>query len=811
MRAAATAQTGAPCAAAQKLPTLKGESMLFSEKFYKATNEYNTFEKHVRAPYIRKSYLLHGVSAAEVSVGATGFYDVFVNGKRITKGLLAPYIANPDHAVYYDRYDVTRYLSEGENVFGLILGNGMQNCPGGRVWDFDVAKFRGAPSFAFSLTVRYDDGSEKVFEADDSFRTAPSPILFDDLRSGCFYDANLEQPGWNLPGFDAAGWDPVLQAETPRGEPAECLADPVMITEEKPPVKVYEGVLSTDFDNRGNMRLETQYQFGYRGRKGIVYDFGVNTAGIIRLKIDGKKGQKLFIQLCEHEKTNGEISNKSIGSFYPDGYCQTVYYICKGEKEETFEPPFTYFGFRFAVVYGLEPDQAKPETLTMLVANSDLKQRADYECSDETMNHLRDMARRSDLANFYYFPTDCPHREKNGWTGDAAVSAERTVLMFTPEKCYLEWLANICRAQTQRGNIPCIIPTGGWGYGWGSGPAWDNVLTELCWQMYRIRGDLSGAKLCSEAMLRYLSLIYQHRRPDGLVDEGLGDWLQPGKGAGGFNAPVELTSSIMCMYIAWKSARLYEALGLEPHREFADTVCREFRAAIRASQIDFAAMTARARCQTAQAMCIYYNVFDEAEKPLAFRALREMIEEKDGHFSTGMLGVRVIFHVLSDFGEGALAYRMITREDWPSYGSMIKQGLTALGEDFIPPEQWDDPNSLNHHFMGDISNWFLQRVAGIRVNPRLTGPDAIDITPDFLPQLSYAKAHYDAPAGKVGVHWYRENDAVRLSVECPDAVKGYIELPRGYAFDDREHCEDGLHGATRIPLKAGKWKAVSVR
>ena len=784
--------------------------MILSERFFKATDELNTFEKHVNAPYVRRCYDLTGAVKAEVSVGATGFYDLFVNGKRITKGLLAPYISNPDHAVYYDRYDVTDLLMNGDNAFGLILGNGMQNCPGGRVWDFDIARFRGAPSFAFALTATFADGREAIFEADESFRCAPSPILFDDLRAGCFYDANLEQPGWNKAGFDDSSWGFVKKAETPRGEYVERKADPIVVTAERAPVKVYEGVLAKDFDNRGNMRLDTQYKFDIRGKKGIVYDFGVNVAGILRLKIDGKKGQRILIQCCEHQKTDGEISNKSIGSFYPDGYCQTVLYTCKGEKNEVFEPSFTYMGYRFAVVFGLEPDQVKPETLTMLVANSDLKQRADYECSDETMNTLRDMARRSDLANFYYFPTDCPHREKNGWTGDAAVSAERMVMMYTPEKSYLEWLSNICMAQRLQGDIPGVVPTGGWGYAWGDGPAWDNVLSEIPWQMYRLRGDLSAAMLCRESLLRYLSWIWQARRPDGLVDLGLGDWLQPGKGAGGHIVPNELTSSIMSMYIAWKSARMFEALGLEPHRVFADGMAKEFRDAIRRTQIDYYTMTARARCQTAQAMCIYYNVFDEAEKPAACRSLVEMIHEKDDHFDTGMLGVRVIFHVLSDCGEGALAFRMITREDWPSYGSMIRQGLTSLSEDFLPEEEWDNPNSLNHHFMGDISNWFLQRVAGIRVNPRLTGQDEIDITPDFIPALTYANACYDAPTGTVSVDWRREGEFVSLKIVCPEAVTGYIELPRGYVFYDQENCEDGLHGSKRARLKAGVWKAKKI-
>ena len=775
--------------------------MDFPEHFFKATQELNTFERHVNAPYVRKCFDLIGAVKAEVTVGATGFYELFVNGKKLTKGLLAPYISNPDHAVYFDRYDVTEHLLNGRNAFGLILGNGMQNCPGGRVWDFDIARFRGAPSFAFALTVTYDNGTVQTLEADETFRCAPSPILFDDLRAGCFYDARLEQPGWSLSRFDDSGWDFVKKAETPRGEYVECKADPIVVTDEIVPAAVYEGVLAMDFDNRRNVRLDTQYKFNYRGKRGVVFDFGVNTAGIFRLKINGIKGQQIFIQFCEHQKTNGEITYKNTGEFLPDGYGQSSLYICKGEGTEVFEPYFTYIGYRFAVVFGLLPDQIVPETLTMLEAHSDLKRRADFSCSDNTMNQLRDMVHRSDLANFYYFPTDCPHREKNGWTGDAAVSAERTVLMYTPEKSYLEWLANMCRAQRAEGSIPCIVPTGGWGYGWGSGPAWDNALTEICWQLYRLRGDLSAAKLCSEAMLRYLSAVWQKRRPDGLVSLGLGDWLQPGKSAGGHIAPTELTDSIMVMYIAWKSKKLFDALGLTLHSRFAEEVCREFRAAIRASQIDFANMTARARCQTSQAMCLYYDVFDEAEKPAACRALLDMIAEKDGHFDTGMLGVRVIFHVLSDCGQGALAYQMITREDWPSYGGMIAQGLTSMPEAFLPPEDWDDPNSLDHHFMGDIANWFLQRVVGIRVNPRLLSPDDIDIAPDFIPTLDHAEGHYDAPAGTVRVRWYRKNDCVNMTIEYPDTITGYLELPEGYVFDYSDvdkYC--GVHMAKRISL-----------
>ena len=387
--------------------------MNFPERFFRATDTYNTYEKHVNAPYIRKSFKLKKVKKAVITVTGLGFYDLWVNGRKITKGLIAPYISNPDDIVYFDSYDVTDLLTAGKNAVGLMLGNGMRNCHGGRVWDFDIARFRSIPSFAFELRAELADGSEVVIEADETFRCHPSPVIFDDLRSGAFYDANLEIDGWNTAEFDDSDWCFVKPAETPRGEFRICEAEPVVITKEIAPVEIREAVLCEDFHNRQNMRLDTQFKFNYRGTVGTVYDFGVNTAGIFRLKIKGRKGQKVFIQLCEHINSRGEPSYENTGDFYPDGYGQTCYFVCSG-REDVFEPPFTYFGYRCAVVFGITKAQKTPELLTMLVANTDLAENGSFDCSDPVMNALRDMSRVSDLSNFYYFPTDCPHREKNG-------------------------------------------------------------------------------------------------------------------------------------------------------------------------------------------------------------------------------------------------------------------------------------------------------------------------------------------------------------------------------------------------------------
>lgn len=772
--------------------------------FYKTSDELNTYEKHVSAPYIRGGYKFDKAKKCYITVSGLGFYDLFVNGKKITKGLLAPYISNPDDIVYFDRYDVTSLTGEaGETAIGLILGNGMQNCPGGRVWDFDIAPFRNPPCFALLVTEADGEGNEKTLDIGASFRFSPSPVIFDDLRSGCFYDAGKEIKDWNKPGFDFSAWDKVRKADRPRGEYRYCQADPIEVYNELKAAEIRPAVLDDRLWNRENMRLDTQYKFNKLGKEGIMYDFGINSAGIVRLKISGRPGQEIYIQFCEHMTRDGRPSYVNSGSFYPDGYGQSLLYICRGDEEEIFEPAFCYYGFRYAVVFGLEQDQIKDDTLVFLQASSRLTERGNFTCSDEIMSTLGKMIRNSDLSNFWYFPTDCPHREKNGWTGDAAVSAERMLLTLTPEKAYTEWLRNICKSQRSDGMLPGIIPTGGWGFEWGNGPAWDNVLSEICWQIYRLRGDIEPARECADSLLRYLAYISKRRNGRGLCDFGLGDWLQPRKGAGSPVAPEALTNTVISVYIAFKSEKLFEALGLELYRDFARRLKEELRKAVRDNFIDFGSMTALPRCQTAQAMCIYYGIFDESEMPAAYDSLVKIVEDDGEKINCGMLGLRVIFHALSDCGRGDLAFRMITRTDYPSYGMFVKRGMTSVPENFKEDEDIDSPDSLNHHFFGDISSWFIQRVAGIGVNPYDGNPCEFLIFPDFIPALDSADAFYDSPCGRVSVGWERDGEKVRLEIAAPEGASGYIRLPEGFVFDAQ--TDSRRDGSNYIPLEAGEY------
>ncbi len=371
---------------------------MLQKRFIKATDTYCSFEAYVNAPYLRRSFKLDfEPESASLSICGLGFYRLFLNGTEITKGALAPYISNPDDYCYYDVYDVSEHLQAGENVIGILLGNGFMNPFGGAIWDFDKAEWLGAPRVALELTAQ-GEGKEFMLEADERFKVHSSPILFDELRMGEQYDANLEIPGWNLPGFDDRGWKNAILAQAPRGVLKECEAEPILVQKRIKPVSV------------------TKCEDGY------LYDFGENIAGLTELHIVADPGQKIVLWHGEILKDgrfyNGNIIFPRPGYEYYKEYNQKTVYIAKGGEKEVHIPSFTYYGFWYVLVQGLKEEQAGEELLTCLVMNSDLRHIGGFSCSDETANTLFEMAQRSDLANFYYFPTDCPHREcVSGYAG----------------------------------------------------------------------------------------------------------------------------------------------------------------------------------------------------------------------------------------------------------------------------------------------------------------------------------------------------------------------------------------------------------
>lgn len=736
--------------------------MIF-KNFVSEDNRRSTIIEPVAAPLFRKSFELSGtVILASVKICGLGFYDLFINGVKITKGYLAPYISNPDDVIYYDIYDIMPYVKVGENVIGVMLGDGFCNAKtsGARHW---LNPFNAAPKLAVDVEIETKE-NKLSFDAID-FKCKKGPLIFNDLRAGIHYDARLED-GWNSCAYrEDESWHTPIKVDAPKGVLRLCNVEPIVVTREILPVSITQGELKpyTGHENsnivlKGKAAAEEPVPL----KGGYLYDFGENNAGIYRLKIKGKRGQKINIQ-CGEMLTDGKLDYNNI-NYFPDGYSQRDIYILKGDGEEIFEPMFTYHGFRYIYIEGITKEQATKELLTYLVMSSDIKSRGNFECSDEVINKIYEMARRSDISNFYYFPTDCPQREKNGWTGDASASAEHLIMMLEAENSLKEWLFNIRLAQREDGELPGIVPTGGYGFDWGNGPAWDSVIFNLPYFIYKYTGDKEVIKENAEACIKYLKYVSEKRDERGIIEIGLGDWVPVGKYMSDYDAPLGFTDSVMVLDMCCKAEIMFDAIGDREKSSYAKKLSDEMLLAIRGEYIDFDTMTVKGDCQTSQAMGLFYDIFKKSEKEEAAKRLIEIIHCDNDFITSGFLGLRVIFHVLCDTGEAELAYKMITREEYPSYGHLVKIGETTLPEQFMPESCKEI--SKNHHFFGDVANLFMRTIGGINV----IDSETVCINPVFLKNLNYAKAEINLVGGSVKTMWERNDNKIHLTVSYPESI-----------------------------------------
>ena len=709
-------------------------------KFIKSNQPLCTLDSHSNAPMFRRKFVLTDKpNRATLSAACSGFYRIFINGKEITRGRLAPYISNLDHVLYREDYDVTEDLTVGANVVCVLAGNGNGNPIGGYPWGFDKAAWRTVPLISVELDI---DGKRRI-ESDSRFVTAKSPITFDDLRIGEFYDARLESD-WLSVDYDDEKWENALPALPLKGEIKPVCFPPVVVSREVKPLSV---VKSGD---------------------GYLYDFGIVTAGVCRLSISGRRGQKIDMTHGE-VVVDGKLDLRNIGfASTRSGYVQRVSYICNGRANSVYTPSFCYFGFRYVFVEGLTEEQATKDLLTMLVMHTDLKSCGSFRCSDERVNKIQACILNSDLSNFFHFPTDCPQREKNAWTGDAALSCEQMILNFDVGENLREWLYNIRKAQRSDGAIPCVVPTAGWGYDWGNGPAWDNALIHIPYMLYKYGGDISVLEENADAILGYIQYMTTRLNADGLACYGLGDWLETGTyKEDDYSTPVEVTDSITCIDMCDKAAEIFSTLGRKADADFCLGVKNEIMDAFKKKYVSGHRVTCDT--QTAQAMAIYYGIFKEEDRAATVGYLAELIHRKEDHFSVGILGARVIFHVLADNGFAELAYKMITNKTFPSYTYNIDRGATSVWESF---NRLDDSRdgyvrtdgnkmlSLNHHVWGDVSAWFYRIIGGLREINR----NKIFIKPEIIPQMDFAEAEYRNGFGSVRVAWKREEEKIQLTL-----------------------------------------------
>ncbi|MBM4084973.1 MAG: alpha-rhamnosidase, partial [Planctomycetes bacterium] len=387
------------------------------------------------------------------------------------------------------------------------------------------------------------------------------------------------------------------------------------------------------------------------------------------------------------------------------------------------------------------------DSLAGRVVHTAFDTRGEFACSNELLNKIQACTRWATLGNYHGIPTDCPHREKNGWTGDAQLSAEQALLNFDPMTCYRKWMADFRDVQRPSGQLPGIVPTGGWGFNWGSGPAWDSAAVLIPWYLYLYCGDTTVLAEHYECMKRYVEFT-ETMATDHIVNFGLGDWCPPhSTGGGGYKCPATVTDTAYFYVDTCVLAKTAALLGKSGDAKRFEKLAAKIRAAFRKRFLELETGKVTGNCQTSIGCALYQGLVDAAEQPKVLAALVAEVEAQKRHIDCGILGAKYVMHALTELGRADLAYAIATQTDFPSWGHWIAQGATTLWE------SWHGNSSRNHHMFGDISAWFYKGLAGISPDPAAPGFQRVLIRPNPVGDLKWVRAWHRSPYGRIVCNW----------------------------------------------------------
>lgn len=695
--------------------------------FIAGSKNRNERSNPVGAPLLRKVFTYHGHNKASLKIVASGLYRLFLNGQELTRGVLAPSITNPSELLAEDTYDLSGLLRQ-KNVLAILLGNGFANPLDGNVWSFEKASWRSAPCVRIALLEK----GEEILGSDLSFENHPSSILFDDLRAGEWKDGRIENPSL---------WTSLLpHPEAPRALPAPLLPQGIIVENQASPIKEYQSVEPRSIRRSG---------------KGFLFDFGLNSAGYCRLSLaTAKPGQRIDLVYGESAfHGHFSLANIAFGANTPKGFLQHDVYFAKGGKE-TYTPSFTYHGFRYVYVEGLSKQQAVRSTLTMILLRGAFPERGEFHCSDPIVERLENCIRNSDASNFLYFPTDCPQREKNGWTGDASLSASQFLFHYGCGASLRQWLTAMRLEQNPDGSLPAVVPTDHFGKEGTYGPLYDGALLEIPYQCWRYDGDLSPFIDNAEAIKKYFVFAESKRSQEGLFPFGIGDWCED-PCLDSFSTTPEVCSSLCYLHLAQMAALLFGAIGDEKEKESVLSFGEATREAFRKKYLLQGHLTCHS--QTALAYALSVGLFNEGQEiEDARKDLLQEIHSAGDHIHVGVQGDSVLYQQTAFAGDAALAYRLLAQKSYPSLGYLVAKGITSLWEvipmvesyrqDYIRQDRLSIL-SMNHHFWGSVSDFLVARLAGLS----LVDGKSVFLAPSLEKTLPSAEASFQNRYGTIHV------------------------------------------------------------
>jgi alpha-L-rhamnosidase len=739
-----------------------------------ASLEEGTPRSSTRVPYFRKSFVLRGtVKLAQLHVTALGLYECELNGRRIGNDVFAPGWTDYNKRVQYQSYDITSLVRQGENVLGALLGDGWY-CGFIGVWDRQM--YGARPTLLAQLEITLANGTVQTLATDETWKTTTGPILESDLLMGEYYDARRELGGWSRPRYDDSSWQAVRLAEDPKIEISPCLGPPVRRIEEIKPIEVR--AMGTPPDGL------------------LIFDFGQNFSGRVRIRIRVPRGRKVRLRHAEILKPDGHIYTENLRTAKA-----TDYYIGKGGGWQEWEPRFTFHGFRYVEVAWLGAED-KIE-VTGVVLHSDTKPTGTFSCSNPLLNQLQHNIVWGQKSNFLEAPTDCPQRdERLGWTGDAQVFIRTAAFNMDVGGFFHKWMRDVRDAQTAKGGIPPAVPAAGFDLE-DAGPAWADATIICPWTIYLCYGDRKILEDHYASMQRFFDFTTKHRchnhirsHPKADAWGGFGDWLAlDGSGKMDGATPKDLIGTAFYAYDAELMARIAVVLGKAKDAAGYRALHGKIVAAFRRRFVTGDGLIVSGT-QTSYVLALKFGLLPEARQASAAAVLAKDVETRGYHLATGFVGTPYILDALEQHGHLDVAYKLLEQETFPSWLFPVKNGATTIWErwdGWTPDKGFQDVgmNSFNHYAYGAVGAWMVSRVAGLDVDPENPGYRHILFRPRPGGTLTSAQATLETPQGRVSIAWQKSGRTIKFDLTVPKGARATFDPPP--EFGKRRPVGPGRH------------------
>lgn len=709
--------------------------MFEKAKYIKARECAADFSLYDPAPLFRKEINIEcAIENAQISVQAPGFAVFYINGNPITEDLFISPVSDYRKILWYNTYDVTALLKKGKNTLCAIAGNGFFNESFESAWHFQRVSWRDEPQLLVSLAV---DG-ETVAVSDKSWKCSRerSPIIYNHLRSGEYFDFRKLDDSWLFADYDDSDWQSAMESESPIGAelcPVSC--QPIRECEKILPVKLA------------------------KTERGYMADFGVTLSGYIEVTLTAERGKDISFLYAEELDSEGRPKHNEMDKkyFYAESPFMCDKLIASGGKDH-FKPRFTYHGFRYVLIEGVGAEVLE---ICAHFVHQDVARISEFCSGNEVLNFIYNAGLRSTYSNMFWSLTDCPTREKLGWANDAQASVEQTLINFDIIPLYEKWFEDLKSSMREDGALPGIIPSPDWGFSYG--PVCDCLLYELPYRIYLYTGN---SRMLVDAIPYFEKyLAYVRDRPLTEKPFILGDWT-------GGGSSEKIPKEFVLDFYMIKAMRI-TALA----RGLAEMDDRDIKSRLYSAERDFIEKYTddRGNCtvdEQAALAIMLENGLCKSSDALSRQLVEAVI--RDGlKLTCGMVGVQYLYGALTKAGRADLVYKMITESD-PGYKTWYEAGATTLWE------RWDgkDAGSHNHHMFSGVIAWFYRSLLGIAPTEDHPAFDEVELTPCFIKEIGFVKGRMQTVKGRVGIEWNFSDGKFIYTVDLPKNIKAYFKGKR---------------------------------